>query len=601
MSKIHKKYLAFDVYEKSEVDTISGSITDQIIVDHDGLNNLDYASAGHTGFQPTGDYATNTDLATVSGLTDTNASDINDLGIITLYLDAKIDTTSGTLQTEIDNLTAADIIYDGAETVEHILDDTINGGVLDAITVTNPSGLTINWTAGEIWDHTNKCAVDTLSGTGTATDNAVNYLIWTTGTSLSLGIVHADVHSDEVEVADAAAQTGTIHALHHEEILSMRTSTISAALEDIVEVIVTSGLIISENADATYGLDVESTAGVYYQDGHNKIEVPVMTSSGTLMMRDFKTGGAWDSDMNAQIDTAFYNNGTNLAAAGSKWYKSFFIILPDHIHWVYPTVQYNNEAAALTAPLPPKPPGFAKFPNSVSLVYQGGAAALPAAGTDNWADIRPIIGATGSASPISDHGNLTGLADDDHTQYLNTARGDSRYYTETELDAGQLDNRYYTESEVDGLIASASGTTDHSELNNLDYASAGHTGFQPAGDYVTDEELTTTSGNIVAQIPTDFYTQAEVDTISGSLNDKIATQVVGQYTLVSGTTSATVPFDSNEDDANYIITATLQNTTDNPLSIYGFAVSTTTVSGFDMVFTGEIDSSNYKLNWSLGR
>jgi len=43
---------------------------------HSDIGNLDYASAGHTGFQPSGDYATNTDLATVSGLTDTNAADI---------------------------------------------------------------------------------------------------------------------------------------------------------------------------------------------------------------------------------------------------------------------------------------------------------------------------------------------------------------------------------------------------------------------------------------------------------------------------------------------------------------------------------------------
>lgn len=48
--------------------TVSGS-------DHSTLANLDYASAGHIGFQPAGDYATNTDLATVSGSKDlTNVS-----------------------------------------------------------------------------------------------------------------------------------------------------------------------------------------------------------------------------------------------------------------------------------------------------------------------------------------------------------------------------------------------------------------------------------------------------------------------------------------------------------------------------------------------
>ncbi len=52
-----------------------------------------------------------------------------------------------------------------------------------------------------------------------------------------------------------------------------------------------------------------------------------------------------------------------------------------------------------------------------------------------------------------DHGSISGLGDDDHTQYLNNTRGDARYYTKTQLDGGQLDNRYYTESEVNASLA----------------------------------------------------------------------------------------------------------------------------------------------------
>lgn len=37
---------------------------------------------------------------------------------------------------------------------------------------------------------------------------------------------------------------------------------------------------------------------------------------------------------------------------------------------------------------------------------------------------------------------------------------DGRYYTETELDAGQLDTRYYTEAEVDALLASMVSNVD---------------------------------------------------------------------------------------------------------------------------------------------
>jgi len=44
------------------------------------------------------------------------------------------------------------------------------------------------------------------------------------------------------------------------------------------------------------------------------------------------------------------------------------------------------------------------------------------------------------------------------SNYHTNARGDARYYTETELDAGQLDNRYYTETEVDTWRSSVTQT-----------------------------------------------------------------------------------------------------------------------------------------------
>lgn len=39
------------------------------------------------------------------------------------------------------------------------------------------------------------------------------------------------------------------------------------------------------------------------------------------------------------------------------------------------------------------------------------------------------------ASGVTDHGMLTGLGDDDHTQYHNDTRGDARYYTKTQVDS----------------------------------------------------------------------------------------------------------------------------------------------------------------------
>lgn len=108
------------------------------------------------------------------------------------------------------------------------------------------------------------------------------------------------------------------------------------------------------------------------------------------------------------------------------------------------------------------------------------------------------------------------------------------------------DDLYYTENEIDSFLTTLSGAiidqiptlsgtiSNHAELNNLDYETSGHTGFQPAGDYTTQEDLLTISGSIVEQIPTDYYTTGQVDTLLGDKQD------VGDYAtntnlvLVSG-------------------------------------------------------------------
>lgn len=66
--------------------------------------------------------------------------------------------------------------------------------------------------------------------------------------------------------------------------------------------------------------------------------------------------------------------------------------------------------------------------------------------------VRVNVGETGlefaaGGGGVSDHGALTGLSDDDHSQYHNDTRGDARYYTQSQLNAGQLDTRYFTETE----------------------------------------------------------------------------------------------------------------------------------------------------------
>jgi len=137
------------------VDTVSGSLQDQIdnlTPDHSSLTNLDYASAGHTGFQPAGDYATNSGVNTISGVLQGEIDGKSDLGhnhdgvyapvshshddlyyteaeidTISGTLNSKIDTTSGTLQDAIDNIVMPTDFYSRAEV------DTISGSIVDQI------------------------------------------------------------------------------------------------------------------------------------------------------------------------------------------------------------------------------------------------------------------------------------------------------------------------------------------------------------------------------------------------------------------------------------------------------------------------------------
>lgn len=111
-----------------------------------------------------------------------------------------------------------------------------------------------------------------------------------------------------------------------------------------------------------------------------------------------------------------------------------------------------------------------------------------------------------------DHGSISGLGDDDHTQYHNNTRGDARYYTKTQLDGGQLDNRYYTETETDTLLGGKANTVhthtasqvtdfDAEVSNNTDVAA--NTAARHAALTVTDSptvNLTLTAQDLEADV-----------------------------------------------------------------------------------------------------
>ena len=179
---------------------------------------------------------------------------------------------------------------------------------------------------------------------------------------------------------------------------------------------VISGLSVSEDEDATNDLDIVMDAGVYYVNAIEKHSLEsAIYSRTTPMIKHYLTSGAWDSATSTEIDTANYNDGTNLVDLGvGKWLKSAFLYENDKIQWIYPTEYHDTEAQALLASLPTTPPGLAISPKVTALVYRTDDTDFTNA---TWQDVRGINGSVTFAG-VTDHGSLSGLTDDDHTIYL---------------------------------------------------------------------------------------------------------------------------------------------------------------------------------------
>jgi hypothetical protein len=152
---------------------------------------------------------------------------------------------------------------------------------------------------------------------------------------------------------------------------------------------------------------------------------------------------------------------------------------------------------------------------------------------------------------------LTGLTFDTfgHVQTHSNTDFDDRYYTETELDAGQLDNRYYTESEIDGgLLDSRYYTETELDAGQLD------------NRYYTETELD------AGQLDNRYYTETEADArfvnvtgdtitgnldVQGNLGLNYSTFVSAQVTTT--TTAATTLYafpTANFGSAELVVSAT---------------------------------------------
>jgi len=195
-----------------------------------------------------------------------------------------------------------------------------------------------------------------------------------------------------------------------------------------------------------------------------------------------------------------------------------------------------------------------------------------------------------SGSMITDHGDLTGLADDDHPQYILV--DGSRGFTSTVSGISPTEDDHLTTKEyVDDELATLSGSmiTDHGDLTGL--------GDDDHPQYTLADGTRAFTGTVSgidptedAHLTTKQYVDDQFTTLSGN-------RKWGRMSVINGNTSQAVTFDSSFSDDSYTLVATLTNEVDSPPSIYSTIQGIKTAGGFTTHFSGEIDSANFILEW----
>ena len=206
--------------------------------------------------------------------------------------------------------------------------------------------------------------------------------------------------------------------------------------------------------------------------------------------------------------------------------------------------------------------------------------------TSSVVDISLATGRAITGLTFDTYGHVTGTA---------TTHFDDFYYTETELDAGQLDNRYFTETELtNGELDSRYYTEtelDAGQLNNLYYTETELDGGQLNTLYYTETELDN------GQLDSRYYTETELD--GGQLDSRYYTETEAdnRFVNVTGDTiTGNLTVEGNL-SLNYstFISATTTTTSTTSTNIHAFPHSGFTGAEYTVTVTEGSDRQITKL------
>lgn len=175
-----------------------------------------------------------------------------------------------------------------------------------------------------------------------------------------------------------------------------------------------SGSIVTENASTARALDV--SAGHYFYSTQERFPT---AQTAISFLAGYHVGGTPTLTIQAVIDNAHYDNGTDLTNLQSGYFtKHLLFITGDSANagyaLTYGTDEYATLPEAIAAPVPAPilPPDGS--PAIAAIIVQQGVNSIV-----QILDHRPRLGFNSpSASSVTNHGDLLGLSNNDHPQYL---------------------------------------------------------------------------------------------------------------------------------------------------------------------------------------
>jgi hypothetical protein len=383
------------------------------------------ANAVTLGTDTTGNYAAT--VADAGNSTITVANSGSETAAVTLDLtangvdDTHIDWGTGANQVSATDVPMAVISGSTYSTVQDLQNIFHSSGYVSGGVITDAGGATVDIAAGTgLVRATNSSVAEILyfdwgaaSGqTITADTTRFIGVEYNSGTP-QFTIRTSDDFDNQTDfiLGTVVNESGTLHIVNtphavgdHATNMILRTHETMGIQRDDK----TAGLIIGETGTR----EITLSAGSLW-DRLGEHAISAVDTSVTGGFDTYSSNGQEATAATAWPNTQYDNAGTLTTMTNNRWgVLWFYVELDDHLVMVYGTAEHVSAAAAATQLVP------SVLPNRISdqgvllarLIFQKSAST---AEEIDSAFAKSFVGVA-----ASDHGNLSGLVDDDHTQYL---------------------------------------------------------------------------------------------------------------------------------------------------------------------------------------